>query len=96
MPYNTDIEGAEAPGRQRQETNQMNAITAKDIAPTAIAQYAAAQGATAADRPAYASSANGMAFAVGLWARERGVAVYKVHKSSGYTYILNDTYTIKL
>ena len=74
----------------------MSKINLNDLQPTAVAQYAAAQGANAADRPAYASSANGMAFAVGLWARERGVAVYKVHKSSGYTYILNDTYKIKL
>jgi len=74
----------------------MKTITAKDIEPTAIAQYAAEKGAGAADRPAYASSPNGMAFAVGLWARERGITVYRVHKSSGYTYILNDTYKVKL
>ena len=74
----------------------MNKIRAIDIAPTEMAQYAAAQGPDAADRPAYASSPNGMAFAVGLWARERGITVYTVHKSSGYTYILNDTYKIKL
>ena len=74
----------------------MNKIRAIDIAPTEMAQYAAAQGANAADRPAYASSPNGMAFAVGLWARERGITVYTVHKSSGYTYILNDTYKVKL
>jgi len=74
----------------------MNKIRAQDIAPTAIAQYAAAQGATAADRPPYDSSNNGMAFAVGLWARERGITVYTVHKSSGYTYVLNDTYKIKM
>ena len=74
----------------------MRKITAKDIEPTAIAQYAAAQGAGAADRPAYASSPNGMAFAVGLWARERGITFYTVRKSSGYTYILNDTYKVKL
>ena len=74
----------------------MNKIRAQDIEPTAIAQYAAAQGATAADRPPYDSSPNGMAFAVGLWARARGVAVYTVHKSSGYTYVLNDTYKIKM
>lgn len=73
----------------------MNKIRAIDIAPTEMAQYAAAQGPDAADRPAYASSPNGMAFAVGLWARERGITVYTVHKSSGYTYILNDTYKIK-
>ena len=74
----------------------MNKIRAQDIAPTAMAQYAAEKGAGAADRPPYASSPNGMAFAVGLWARERGIAVYTVHKSSGYTYVLNDTYRIKL
>lgn len=74
----------------------MNKIRAIDIAPTEMAQYAAAQGPDAADRPAYASSPNGMAFAVGLWARERGITVYTVHKSSGYTYILNDTYKVKL
>ena len=74
----------------------MNKIRAIDIAPTEMAQYAAAQGPDAADRPAYASSPNGMAFAVGLWARERGINVYTVHKSSGYTYILNDTYKVKL
>lgn len=74
----------------------MNKITAQDIAPTAIAQYAAAQGAAAADRPPYDSSPNGMAFAVGLWARERGITVHKVHKASGYNYVLNDTYKIKL
>ena len=74
----------------------MNKIRAIDIAPTEMAQYAAAQGPDAADRPAYASSPNGMAFAVGLWARERGITVYTVHKSSGYNYILNDTYKIKL
>ena len=74
----------------------MSNIRAIDIEPTAIAQYAAAQGASAADRPPYASSNNGMAFSVGLWARERGITVYTVHKSSGYNYILNDTYKIKL
>ena len=74
----------------------MNKIRAIDIAPTEMAQYAAAQGPDAADRPAYASSPNGMAFAVGLWARERGITVYTVYKSSGYTYILNDTYKVKL
>jgi len=74
----------------------MSKINLNDLQPTAVAQYAAAQGASASDRPAYASSNDGMAFAVGLWARERNVAVYKVHKSSGYTYILNDTYKIKL
>ena len=67
-----------------------------NISATAMAQYAAAQGPNAADRPFYASSNNGMAFAVGLWARERGITVYTVHKSSGYNYILNDTYKIKL
>ena len=74
----------------------MNKIRAQDIEPTAIAQYAAEKGAAAADRPPYASSPNGMAFAVGLWARERNITVYTVHKSSGYTYVLNDTYRIKL
>ncbi len=74
----------------------MNKIRAQDIAPTAIAQYAAAQGATAADRPPYDSSNNGMAFAVGLWARARGITVYTVHQSSGYNYVLNDTYKIKM
>ena len=80
----------------KRRLKKMRKITAKDIEPTAIAQYAAAQGASAADRPAYASSPNGMAFSVGLWARERGITVYTVRKSSGYTYILNDTYKIKL
>ena len=74
----------------------MNKVKAIDIEPTKIAQYAAAQGAAAADRPPYASSNNGMAFSVGLWARERGIIVYTVHKANGYTYILNDFFKIKL
>ena len=67
-----------------------------NVSATAMAQYAAANGPDAADRPFYASSNNGMAFAVGLWARERGITVYTVRKSRGYNYILNDTYKIKL
>ena len=66
-----------------------------NVSATAMAQYAAANGPDSADRPFYAKSNNGMAFVVGLWARERGITVYTVRKSRGYLYILNDTYKIK-
>jgi len=66
------------------------------MTPTEIAKHAADQGPNASERPPYDSSPNGMAFAVGLWARERGITVYEVKASRGYTYILNRQHKIKL
>ena len=63
---------------------------------TAIAQHAAEKGPNAAGRPAYDSSPDGMAFSVGLWARENGVTVQEVKASRGYTYILNRRYKISM
>lgn len=61
---------------------------------TDIAQYAAQNGPLAADRPAYDSSPNGMAFQVGLWAREHDMPVCEVKASRGYTYLLNRAYKL--
>ena len=63
---------------------------------TAIAEHAAQSGPNAADRPAYDSSPDGMAFQVGLWAREHGIYVYDVKASRGHTYVLNGTYKISM
>ena len=61
---------------------------------TQIAEYAAQAGPNAADRPPYDSSPNGMAFRVGLWARERGITVQEVKAGRGYTYTLNRSYRL--
>lgn len=61
---------------------------------TELAEYAAHDGPGACCRPAYDSSPEGMAFAVGLWAREHGVAVHEVAQGRGYTFLLNRTYKI--
>ncbi len=95
MPYTYNIEGTQTPD-SKQETNDMSKTNSRDLLSTAIAQYAFEKGASAADRPAYNSSPNGMAFQVGLWARERSITIYNVHASRGYVYILNGIYKIKL
>ena len=64
------------------------------MTPTELAQYAAHNGSCAACRPVYDSSPNGMAFRVGLWAREHGVVVSEVKAGRGYIYILNRTYKL--
>ena len=63
---------------------------------TELAQYAEQTGPSAADRPTYDSSPNGLAFRAGLWARSAGVAVYEAHASRGYTVIVNRKYRVNL
>ena len=63
---------------------------------TTVAQYAVHSGPNAADRPAFDSSPNGLAFQVGLWAREHNVTVHEVRAGRGYIYTLNGLYRINL
>lgn len=69
---------------------------AEDVRFTQLAQLAEHTGPLAAERPAYASSPDGLAFQVGLWARAHGVRVDNVHASRGYTYILNGRYAVNM
>jgi hypothetical protein len=61
---------------------------------TEMAIYAYQSGPRAADRPAYESSTMGMAFSVGLLARERGIIVMEIKQGRGYTFILNRQFRI--
>ena len=63
---------------------------------TEIARYAASTGPAAADRPAYDSSPNGLAFRAGLWARDAGITVYDAKQGRGYTVIINRQYRVNL
>ena len=63
---------------------------------TELAQYAAQAGPSAADRPTYDSSPNGLVFRAGLWARSAGVTVYEAHMSRGYTVVVNRKYKVNL
>jgi len=63
---------------------------------TEIAQYAAQAGPDAADRPAFDSSPNGMAFRIGLMATMRGITVSELKSGRGYTYTLNRQFKINM
>lgn len=45
--------------------------------------------------PPYDSSTFGMAFHVGAWCKTKGIRVYEIKASRGYTWVVNRTIKVK-